>query len=128
MTRVVLDTSALLALLQQEKGSDQVAQHLPNAMMSSVNFSEVIAVLISTGIPEKEAKALITDIVKHIVPFDTEQAYLAATLRATTKHCGLSLGDRACLALAQLYKITALTADKIWSKLPLQHIKITVIR
>ncbi len=128
MTKIVLDASALLALLQREKGSDQVTQHLSNAMMSSINFSEVIAVLIHTGIPEKEAKILITDLIKEIIPFDTEQAYLTAILRTATKNLGLSLGDRACLSLAQLHKTTALTADKAWAKLHLEHAKIVVIR
>jgi ribonuclease VapC len=128
MNKVILDASALLALLQEEKGSDQVMQHLPNAIMSSINVSEVIAVLINTGIPEKEAKTLITDIVKQIVPFDMEQAYLTAVLRKKTQSLGLSLGDRACLVLAQLHKGTALTADKIWSKLQLEHITVSVIR
>lgn len=125
---IVLDASAFLALLQQEKGGEQIEKHLPNAIMSSVNFSEVIAVLVQNGIAEEEAKTLPVDIVKEIVPFDMHQAYLTALLRKDTKKWGLSFGDRACLSLAQLRKTTVLTADKIWGKLHLDHIQIEVIR
>lgn len=126
--KIVLDASALLALLQKENGFEQVEKRLPHAMMSSVNLSEVIAVLIHVGISEEKAYTLTTEIINEIIPFDSEQAYLAAYLRKLTKTHGLSLGDRACLALAQLQKTTVLTADKIWSKLQLNDIRIEVIR
>jgi len=126
--KMIFDASALLALLQEEKGCEHIEKHLSHAIMSSVNFSEVISVLINAGITEKDALTHITALVKEIIPFDSEQAYQAARLRAGTKKYGLSLGDRACIALGQLYKVTILTADKIWSNLSLQDVKIEVIR
>lgn len=126
--KVILDASALLALLQKEKGYEQVEKNLPHAMMSSVNISEVIAVLIHVGISEEEAHNLTTDIISEIIPFDREQAYLAACLRKITKQHGLSFGDRACISLSQREKVSVLTADKIWSKLQIDGIHIEVIR
>ncbi len=114
--KIVLDASAILALLNQEPGYKVVEQHLPDSMMSTVNLSEVVAVLISIGMPESEAEAIIATLVKDIVVFDQQHAYITANLRKTTKAYGLSLGDRACLALAQIENLPVLTADKIWCK------------
>lgn len=125
---VVLDASALLALMQEEKGSEYVEKHLSNAIMSSVNFSEIISVLINTGIKEEDALTHTSALITEIIPFDSEQAYQVACLRSATKKYGLSLGDRACIALGQRYKTTVLTADKIWEKLQLSDVSIHVIR
>jgi PIN domain nuclease of toxin-antitoxin system len=126
--KIVFDASTLLALLQEEKGCECIEKHLSHAIMSSVNFSEVISVLINAGINEKDALSHTTALIKEIVPFDSEQAYQAARLRTNTKKYGLSFGDRACIALGQLHKSTVLTADKIWSNLHLQDVKIEIIR
>jgi ribonuclease VapC len=126
--KIVLDASALLALLNQENGYEKVESALPDAMISAVNYSETIAVLSKIGISEDEAKELTHSVIPDIIPFDTEQAHIAAILRKKTQAHGLSLGDRACLALAEKFKAHVLTADKIWSKLSLDNIKIEVIR
>lgn len=125
---VVLDASALIALFKKEKGAEVIEKYLPRAIMSAVNFSEVISVLANAGIDEEEAKILTTDVLKEIIPLDIEQAYLVAKLRPITKKYGLSLGDRSCLALAQIKKTTVITADKIWNNLQLNGINIEVIR
>jgi PIN domain nuclease of toxin-antitoxin system len=125
---VVLDASAVLALLNQEPGYKQVEDYLPEAIMSSVNASEVMAVLTHQGIPNEDAETIATQIIKEIVPFDLEHAVLTAALRTSTKQYGLSLGDRACLALAKSRHSTVLTADKIWGKLTIPGIKIHIIR
>jgi ribonuclease VapC len=126
--KIVLDASALLALLNQENGYEKVETALPNSMISSVNYSETIAVLSKLGVPEEEAKELTHSIIPDIIPFDTEQAHTAAILRKQTQSHGLSLGDRACLALAEKFKARVLTADKVWGKLSLENVKIDVIR
>jgi PIN domain nuclease of toxin-antitoxin system len=125
--KVVLDASALLALLNQEIGHAQVEKHLSNAVMSAVNISEVVATYTLLGAVEREVESLIHSLVKEIIPFDTEQAFIAGFLRKKTKAHGLSLGDRACLALAELKNLPVLTADKIWAKLDIK-IHISVIR
>jgi ribonuclease VapC len=123
MSRFVLDASAVLAFLNQEKGSQIVENYIATSLISTVNFSEVIAVLISLGRSHQEASKVLDGIFSDIVPFDKEQAELAAELREPTKPFGLSLGDRACLALAKSKKLKVLTADTQWSKL---HINIDI--
>lgn len=127
MSNVVLDASALLALIYQEPGHEIVAHAMPHAIMSAINISEVLTVLYSEGMPEQKADQEIVTLVKEIVDFDTEQARLSAKLRKLTKAQGLSFGDRACLALAKSLELPVLTADKIWTKINLD-IKIKVIR
>lgn len=127
VSKVVLDASALLALLNQEPGHEQVEKHLSNSIISTVNVSETIATLLMLGIEEQELLNLISNIVPEVIPFDEKQAYLAALLRKETKQYGLSLGDRACLALAKIKNLPVMTADKIWGKLIID-VKINVIR
>lgn len=125
--KIVLDASALLALLNQEIGHEQVEKHLSNAVMSAVNVSEVVATYAKIGAPEHEIEGLIHSLIKEIIPFNTEQAFIAGFLRKKTKPQGLSFGDRACLALAELENLPVLTADKIWAKLD-SKTRIIIIR
>jgi ribonuclease VapC len=112
----VLDASALLCLLQAEPGADRVAEALPDAQIGAVNFSEVVAKLAEAGIEEKEIDSFVDTLQLKVVPFDQEQARLAGLLRVATRRFGLSLGDRACLALASLHDAVALTCEKSWIK------------
>lgn len=127
MNKVILDASALLALFKQEHGHEIVEKHLANVVMSSVNVSEVIAYMIETGIEYKDAEQMTTEVIKEVIAFDLEQACIAAALKKKTKSFGLSLGDRACLALAKIKDLPVLTADRIWHKLE-EDIKIQLIR
>ena len=128
--KFVIDSSAIIALLEEEDGFDIVEKHLANSIISSVNFSEVIAVInrkvIDTKAAEESIK-LLKNTLAHIVDFDSEQAYIAAMLDKTTKKQGLSFGDRACLALAKYKNLPALTADKVWKKLKVD-VEIQIIR
>ena len=126
--KIILDASALLALLQEEPGYEQVEKVLPHALLSTVNFSEVIAVLINIGLSPDEAKNIASEFINEIIPFSFDQALQAAFLRKETKPHGLSFGDRACLALAKLKKIEIMTADKTWAKLKIEGLTIHVIR
>ena len=112
----VLDASAVLCLLQEEKGAERVAEALPAAIIGAVNYSEVIAKLVGAGIDEATVDGLIDKLQLKVIPFDRVQARLAGALRATTRKLGLSLGDRACLALAAAEGATALTCERIWTK------------
>ncbi len=117
MKKHVIDASALLALLGNEKGSDKVIQYLPNCVMASVNFSEVITVLIRKGVPESEAITIANDLIGEVMSFNKDQSIEVAKLSQQTKTLGLSLGDRACLTLGKTLNLPVITADKIWKKL-----------
>ena len=112
----VLDASAVLCLLQDEKGAERVSEALPDAKIGAVNYSEVVAKLVEAGIDEATVEGLIDKLQLTVIPFDRIQARLAGSLRATTRKFGLSLGDRACLALAAAEGATALTCERTWTK------------
>lgn len=114
---VVLDASALLALLQSEPGAARVAAVLPRAVVSSVNLSEVIAKLADLGMPEAEIHATLDSLGLDVVPFDESSAYQAGMLRPASRALGLSLGDRAGLALAVERDCRVLTTDQQWQAL-----------
>ncbi len=117
MNNIVLDASAVLAILNKENGSETAEHYITSGVISTVNFSEVISVLENIGFPHSEATELTDGMLLDIIPFSRDHAAIAAELRKKTKSFGLSLGDRACLALAKSKKLPVLTADSIWSKL-----------
>jgi PIN domain nuclease of toxin-antitoxin system len=124
---IALDASALLAFLLRERGHERIRGLLKEACMSTVNFSEVLGRFARARqdvvlVAERLLAAPI-----EFVPFSTQQAVIAAALVPDTKAEGLSLGDRACLALAQERGIRAITADRSWRRLPLP-IEIEIIR
>jgi ribonuclease VapC len=118
---VVLDASALLAYLQGEPGSDFVATALTQGTaLSAVNWAEVLSKLLARGKQPQDVAAQLRDLgllgqAIQIYPVDEELALTIAELLVGTRAMGLSLGDRACLALALKLNLPALTADKIWS-------------
>lgn len=114
---VVLDASALLALLWSEAGGETVAEVLPGALLSAVNLAEVCSKLVDRGIDGQAVRDLLSDLPIRIVGFDERQAHIAGEFRLATRSLGLSLGDRACLALARVENATAITADRSWSGL-----------
>jgi ribonuclease VapC len=119
MPRHVLDASALLALLQAERGHERVLELLPDAVIGAVNLSEVIAKLNEVGVPVTASREALDGLALEVYPFDVELAWRAGLLRSKTRALGLSLGDRACLALAEHLNAAALTADRAWSELDL---------
>jgi ribonuclease VapC len=124
---VVLDSSAILALLQNEPGANIVASQLGNAMISAVNMAEVMSKLSDEQFNEEQLSAILGDLKLDVIPFDPSQAMSSGMLRSKTRHMGLSLGDRACLALAILKTATVLTTDRVWANLDI-GLKIEVIR
>ncbi len=127
MSKHVLDASAVLALINGEAGGDKVEPLLDKAVMSAVNFSEVIHKLVLGGVPVDEAVEVISDLIPKVVPFEKEVAVLSVALTPVTKAFGLSLGDRACLATAKFMGLEAVTADRVWGKVKV-GIKIRLIR
>ena len=114
---IALDASALLAFLYREKGAERVAEVADEACISAVNISEVLGRFARDGHDPIEVMSQIELTQLEIVPFDTQQAALAAALVPDTSAHGFSLGDRACLALAASRGIPALTADRAWAGL-----------
>ncbi len=119
MNEYVLDASAILAFLNGEPGGEKVRACLPMACVSTVNLSEVASVLTRIGMPVEIAQSILSGLPFEVVDFDSFQAISAAGLSPLTRKAGLSLGDRACLALARLRNAPALTTDRAWSDLDL---------
>jgi ribonuclease VapC len=127
MSKVVLDASALLAVLHGEPGAARVTEHLADAVMSAVNVAEAGARLVDRGMPPPLVGEAMRALGVEIASFDADLAQASTALRQGTRPLGLSLGDRACLALAQKLGVPAVTADRAWSNLNLS-ISVTLIR
>lgn len=117
MTRHVADASAILAMLDREPGHQRVAAELPATVMSTVNLAEIVTSLINKGIPAADACRTTESLEIETVSFDRELALAAGALREVTRSHGLSLGDRACLALGRHLALPVLTADRTWADL-----------
>ncbi|WP_298961033.1 type II toxin-antitoxin system VapC family toxin [uncultured Methylobacterium sp.] len=118
-TRYVLDASALLCLFNQEAGQEHVRAALTSAVISAVNYSEVVAKLVERGGASAAVARALDHLHLTVVEFDRAQAVEAGALRRDTREAGLSFGDRACLALAKSKGLVALTADRPWIDLDL---------
>ena len=127
MAEVVLDASAFLALLKGETGWDRVAAVLPGSVMCSVNAAEVYARLADWSYTRTEHAKCHSILDDRMIPFDTDLALRSGALRSATAAKGLSLGDRACLALAQRLGLPAITADRAWSEIKV-GVAVEVIR
>lgn len=128
MSSFVLDASAMLAVINAEPGSDKLTTELlARAAFSAVNLAEVQTKLVSWGWDPDEAWGDAIGTVAEIVPFTADQARMTGNLVQDTRSLGLSLGDRACLALGIARHCPIYTADRSWKKLKLR-IPIHVIR
>ena len=128
MNRIVLDASALLAVLNREPGADKLTSRLlSNATSSTVNLAEVQSKLVSRGISSNDAWEATLSPIREAAAFTAEHTRIAGSLIAQTRALGLSLGDRACLALGLALKAPVYTADKSWKNLKLA-VRIHVIR
>jgi PIN domain nuclease of toxin-antitoxin system len=127
MSNVVLDASAVLAAILEEPGHEAVLELRDRALLSAVNLAEARARLSDHGFDRWSIDTSIGLFNLEVVDFDAEQAIASADLRPSTRPAGLSLGDRACLALAQQRGGLAITADRAWARVDLP-IEIRVIR
>ena len=123
----VIDASALLAYLHDEPGGSRVRDRLDGALMSSVNLCEVLQKAKQFGADTTGLDEDLTELGIRIESFSTQHALIAAAFWQTTRACGLSLADRACLALATEHEAPVLTADRAWGELELPII-VEVIR
>ena len=115
----VLDASALLSFLQDEPGGDQVEAVLPEAVISSVNWAEVVQKSVAAGVDVDGMRDDLEALGLKILSFTAEEAELSGRLWQQTRQAGLSLGDRACLSVGIKLKALVLTADQIWVSLDL---------
>jgi ribonuclease VapC len=126
--RVVLDASAILALLLRERGAESLTDEiLETAVASTVNLAEVQSKLVREGYVPDVAWEDVLSFVSGVEPYTAEQAKIAGTLITQTKDHGLSLGDRSCLALAITLDAPVYTTEQIWRNLKI-GIPIHVIR
>jgi ribonuclease VapC len=114
MNNCVLDASAILTLLNNEAGAGTVQELLPGAIVSAVNYAEVVTRLSLLGMPENEIREALEILGLEIISFDEEQSFQAGMLVNVSRQFGLSLGDRACLALALKSNLPAITSDRAW--------------
>jgi len=117
VNEVVLDASALLALLKGEPGSAKVANVLASARIGVFNYAEVLSHFVRLGMPVPEVDAMLDPLPLTVEPADKALARIAGGLRAITAESGLSLGDRFCLALALRDGLPAWTADAAWKNI-----------
>jgi ribonuclease VapC len=118
VSKFVLDASAIMAILNQEAGAEKLTPELlSDACVSAVNMAEVQTVLVNKGMAADDAWQDACSPVLEIAAFDHRQARLAGNLAGKTRSLGLSLGDRACLALASHLRAPVYTADRAWKKL-----------
>ena len=123
-----MDASAILAMFNGERGEEIVRAALPGSVISTVNVAEVGARVADAGFGAAELQVYFAGTELEIVSFDTGLAFDSAELREPTRAFGLSLGDRACLALARQRGLPVLTADGAWARLRVGGVKVELIR
>lgn len=114
---VVLDASAVLALLFDEPGAAKVRERIHGGLLGTTNLAEITAKLSDKGVPADEAERAVAMLGVEVVPFSEDHARASSIMRPTTRAAGLSLGDRACLALAHIRGVPALTAERRWPEI-----------
>jgi PIN domain nuclease of toxin-antitoxin system len=128
MNDIVLDASAVLAVIQHERGAERLtAEILSNAVISTVNLAEVQSKLVKNGYSPKQGWEDALKLVPSVQSFTSDQARIAGDLITTTEQYGLSLGDRACLALAIALNAPVYTTEQLWKNLKV-GVPIHVIR
>ena len=125
--QAVLDTSAVLAIVNQEPGMEVVLPLLEFSIINTVTLAEIVTKLAEWGMSQNAVQEALDDLGMPTVPFDEDQAFLAGMLRPVTRSFGLSLGDRACLALGMTRDLPILTADRNWTRIPL-NLNLQLIR
>jgi len=124
---IIVDASAVIALLVGEPINRFEPERLNSASISTVNLAEVLTRMREIGVPEVKTDAALAELNLRAIVFDEPQARATARLRPATRHTGLSLGDRACLALGQGLRCPVVTADRAWANLDI-GVEVILIR
>jgi ribonuclease VapC len=112
---VVLDSSVVLAYLLDERGRELAEQAIgAGGLLSTVNLAEVMSRLMRDGADPAASAEVLLALPVTVVPLDADLAITSGAIFAQTRKFGLSLGDRACLALAKREAVPALTGDRAW--------------
>ena len=122
-SKIVLDASALLCLLNDEPGAERVLDVLTQSVVGTTNLAEVVSKLRERGVPLDEVREALGGLHLDVRPLSPAQAMIIGDLRPATKPLGLSLGDRACLALAVDLQAEMLTTD---AKLASAHVGVSI--
>jgi PIN domain nuclease of toxin-antitoxin system len=128
---VILDSSVILAMLNNEPGHAEARQLCASGAISSVILAEVTGILVARHkIPLSEVRSLMEKLIGHVIHFNEQQAFIAAELEllSRTNNYGLSLADRACIALGASLKLPIYTADKVWAQVSFANTTIKLIR
>ncbi len=123
----LIDASALLAAIHNEKGGDLVEKNIDHCVISAVNWSEVLQKLERAGINSAQVESALKALGLEVLDFTDEDAHIASKLWKSSKTLGLSLADRACLATGIRLNTKVITADKVWAKMELD-IEVVLIR
>jgi PIN domain nuclease of toxin-antitoxin system len=128
VSNIVLDASAAVALLNDESGAARVAAAVAQgAAIAAVNLAEAVTRFNHAGQSEAAIRAHIEPLDLEVIDFDDDLSYRTGMLRPATRAAGHSLGDRACLALADRLGLPALTTDRPWTTVPV-GVTVEVIR
>ena len=128
MSDVVLDASAVLALLRDEPGGDVVADHIGRAAISAVNLQEVVKEMLREGATIEAARSVLDELALALHPHDEAAAYAAAALYPATRAHGRGLGDRSCMALGLALSLPVLTADREWQNVRIERLTVQLVR
>lgn len=128
MARTVLDSSAVIAVIRGEPGSDVAAVELDQAVVSAVNIQEIAKWLWQSGFDAEGVREVLDTLNLDVRVHDGEDAFLAAALVRQTSRHGAGLGDRSCIALAIRLGLPVLTTDRSWAKLDIPGLEIRLLR
>jgi len=128
MTSVVLDASAVIALVRDEPGADRVAEHLGNAVISAVNLQEVVKALLLRGFEIDVIREILENLRLDIRSHDSEAAFASALLVGETAQYGRGLGDRTCMALGIALACPVLTTDREWKNVKVDGLVVEHLR
>lgn len=127
--KVILDSSALISLLKQEKGCEFIEQYVGKSVMSSINLAETSKYLVDNHKQDiKEVRKILSSLLEDVIIVDEEIAYLSSEIISFTKEYGLSLGDRVCIATGIIKQYPIITTDRIWGKLKIPNVNIVMAR
>jgi ribonuclease VapC len=128
MTIVVVDASAVVAVIREERGALFISKQINKAVISTVNLQEVVKILLTHKFPMNILQDIIDDLNLDIRPHTIDDAYAAASLFDATKVYGCGLGDRTCMALAIKEKVPVITTDQSWAKLDIEGLEVLLAR